>query len=125
MRGSILANVDVAVASGARRANAAKESGISVRTIERWRKGGEDRREGPASPSPNRLTAAERSRILAVAAAPEHRDLSPKQIVPLLANRGVYVMGYARIVLRGGGTSSPGRESGRSYRDAQRAKNFR
>ena len=91
MRGSILADVDVAVASGARRAAAARESGISARTIERWRKGGEDRREGPRSPSPNRLTAAERRRILAVAASPEHSDLSPKQIVPRLADRGEYV----------------------------------
>ena len=91
MRRSILEDVDVAVAAGARRAAAAKQSGICARTLERWKKGGEDRREGPASPSPNRLTSAERRRILAVAAAPEHRDLSPKQIVPRLADRGLYV----------------------------------
>lgn len=91
MRGSILAEVETAVDSGARRAAAAREIGISARTIERWRTGGEDRREGPTSPSPNRLTAAERRRILDVAASPERRDLSPKQIVPRLADRGVYV----------------------------------
>jgi len=91
LRGSILEDVDVAVASGCRRAAAARESGVAPRTIERWRHGGEDRREGPASPSPNRLTAAERKRILAVAASPEHRDLSVKQIVPRLADRGEYV----------------------------------
>jgi transposase InsO family protein len=83
--------VDVAVAAGARRAAAARESGISARTIERWRRGGEDRREGPSAPATNRLTAAERRRILAVAASAEHRDLSPKQIVPRLADRGLYV----------------------------------
>lgn len=91
MRRAILQDVEAAVASGARRAQAARESGISARTLERWRRGGEDRRAGPASPAPNRLTAAERKRILAVAASPEHRDLSPKQIVPRLADCGEYV----------------------------------
>ena len=91
MRRSILRDVDAAVAAGARRAVASREVGISARTLERWRKGGEDRREGPKSPAPNRLTAAERRRILDVAAASEHRDLSPKQIVPRLADRGLYV----------------------------------
>ena len=91
MRRSILQDVDVAVAAGARRASAASESGVSPRTLERWRRGGEDRREGPNSPAANRLTDVERKRILAVAASPEHRDLSPKQIVPRLADRGEYV----------------------------------
>ena len=91
MRRDILQNIDVAVAAGARRASAASESGISPRTLERWRHGGEDRREGPLTPAANRLSDAERRRILAVAAAPDHRDLSVKQIVPRLADRGVYV----------------------------------
>jgi len=90
LRAAILQDVDVAVASGARRAAAARESGVAARTLERWRHGGEDRRKGPNSPAPNRLTDVERNRILAVAASPEHRDLSVKQIVPRLADRGEY-----------------------------------
>ena len=81
----------MAVAAGARRAAAARESGISPRTLERWRHGGEDRREGPRAPVANRLSDAERRQILAAATSPEHRDLSVKQIVPRLADRGVYV----------------------------------
>lgn len=91
MRRSILQDVDVAVMAGARRAAAAGECGISPRTLERWRHGGEDGREGPLAPSANRLSDAERRRILAVAADPDHRDLSVKQIVPRLADRGEYV----------------------------------
>jgi transposase InsO family protein len=91
LRGAILQDVDVAVAAGARRAAAARESGVAPRTLERWRHGGEDRREGPNSPARNRLTDVERKRILDVAASPEHRDLSVKQIVPRLADRGMYV----------------------------------
>ena len=79
------------MAAGARRASAAKELEVSARTLERWRRGGEDRRAGRCSPAPNRLSSAERRRILAVAASPEHRDLSPKQIVPRLADCGLYV----------------------------------
>lgn len=98
----------MAVASGARRAAAARESGVAPRTIERWRHGGEDRRAGPLSPAANRLTDVERRRILAVAASPEHRDLSPKQIVPRLADRGVYVGSEASFyrVLRVAGQSA-------------------
>ena len=90
MRRTILQGVDAAVAAGARRAAAARECGLAPRTLERWRDAGEDLRKGPTSPSPNRLTDAERKQILAVAASPEHRDLSVKQIVPRLADRGVY-----------------------------------
>lgn len=91
MRTETLRLVDEAVAAGARRAPAAAVLGLSARSVERWRDGGEDRREGPTSPAPNALTAVERRRILASATSPEHRDLSPKQIVPLLADRGEYL----------------------------------
>ena len=39
----------------------------------------------------HKLTAAEEARIVAYATSPEYRDLSPRQIVPLLADKGVYV----------------------------------
>ena len=91
MRRAILASVDTAVAAGARRAAAAIASGLSPRTLERWRHGGEDSRRGPRSPAANRLSEAERTRILAVAASSAYRNLSVKQIVPRLADRGEYV----------------------------------
>ncbi len=51
----------------------------------------EDRRTGPKSSPGNKLTGSERRRVLRVANSREYRDLSPKQIVPLLADRGKYV----------------------------------
>jgi len=39
----------------------------------------------------NKLTEAERRRVLEVVNSPEHRDRSPKQIVPSLADQGVYI----------------------------------
>jgi len=85
--------IDEAVRAGARLERACEVVGISVRTLQRWaRPGGEeDRREGPRRAPGNRLSEAERKKIVATANAPEHKDLSPKQIVPRLADRGVYL----------------------------------
>jgi transposase InsO family protein len=62
--------------------------------LQRWRQhcdGGEDRRRGPKTAPGNKLTAFERARVLEIANSAEYRDLSPKQIVPLLADKGLFV----------------------------------
>ena len=89
----ILGLIHEAVDQGARRRKAAELLGLSLRTLERWEGPGcgEDRRAGPKLAPANQLRADERARVLAVANQPEYRDLSPKQIVPLLADQGVYV----------------------------------
>jgi transposase InsO family protein len=67
--------------------------GLTCRTVQRWRNqnGGYDRRNGPKSSPANKLTPAERQQVLAVANSPEYRDISPRQIVPRLADQGRYV----------------------------------
>ena len=80
-----------AVSAGARRSKACQLLGISVRTLERWGDEREDGRHGPKTAPGNKLSAAERQRILDVATSPEFRDESPKQIVPTLADRGIYI----------------------------------
>ena len=89
----ILALIDEAVSAGARLDAACARLGVSPRTIQRWRKPrtAEDRRCGPRMSPSNCLTQVERRRILSIANSEEFRDLSPKQIVPRLADRGVYV----------------------------------
>lgn len=79
--------------SGLTLEGAADEVGVSVRTIERWRKagGGDDRRCGPRHRPSNALSSSERAQILRIADSPEFVDRSPKQIVPALADRGEYV----------------------------------
>lgn len=68
--------------------------GRSPRTLQRWCQGGtgcEDRRPVARRPPPaNRLTEAERARILQVCAEPEYADRPPCHIVPALADRGIY-----------------------------------
>lgn len=89
----ILGLVDEAVRSGARQAKACDLLGLDARTLQRWRREGarDDLRAGPKSAPGNALTARERQQVLELANRPEYRDLSPKQIVPLLADEGRYV----------------------------------
>ena len=95
----ILGLLDEAVSAGARQAAACEVLGIDARTPQRWRNQdiGEDGRAGPKRSPANKLSAAERARVLAVANAPEYRDLSPKQIVPQLADDGVYLASESTI----------------------------
>jgi transposase InsO family protein len=89
--------VDEALKRGASLEVACERLGVSVRTVQRWRKPqtAEDRRRGPRTPPANRLSKAERKRILVVANSEEFRDASPKQIVPTLADRGQYLASEA------------------------------
>jgi putative transposase len=90
-----LALVDEALASGARLKPICEVLGISTRSIDRWRAlgahGGEDRRRGPRTTPENALTKAEQDAILHLVNSVEYRDLSPKQIVPRLADQGLYM----------------------------------
>lgn len=83
--------VEEAVANGARLDRACEILGLSSRTLQRWVTGVDDGRHGPRHAPANKLSAAERRKVVAIATSPEFRDRSPKQIVPSLADRGVYV----------------------------------
>lgn len=90
----ILSLVDEAVSAGARLEKACAILGLSTRTVARWcedKGGGVDRRAEAGVPPIHKLTAEERDRIVKVATSAEYRDLSPKQIVPRLADKGIYV----------------------------------
>jgi putative transposase len=79
--------------SRARLSLAAKTIGLSARTIMRWRLSNEcvDKRKGPQKAPCGELSSQERQRVLKIANSPEYRDLSPKQIVPKLADMGLYL----------------------------------
>ena len=83
--------VEEAVACGARLSRACEVLGLTARTLQRWVTSDGDARHGPNRAPANKLSDAERRQVVAVATSPEFRDVSPKQIVPLLANRGIYV----------------------------------
>lgn len=82
--------VEEAVASGARLERACMAIGLRARTLQRWSGRDEDGRHGPRHTPANALTTAQRAAIIAVATCPEFRDMSPKQIVPKLADLDCY-----------------------------------
>lgn len=93
-RSETLSLVAEAVAAGCRLERACNELGLDVRTVQRWRAqpaGGLDARRGPRTQPRQKLTANERAKVLDVANTPEFRNLSPKQIVPRLADQGEYI----------------------------------
>ena len=89
----ILGLIHEAVQSGAPLQAAAQGLGLTERTIQRWRKEGlrDDLRQGPHTTPANKLNVEEREEVLRIAGAPKYRDLSPKQIVPQLADLGCYI----------------------------------
>jgi len=95
----ILGLVDEAVVAGARQSRACEILELPARTLQRWRTQdiGEDRRVGPQRPPTNALSRLEQQRILDVVTAPVYRDLSPHQIVPILADQGTYLASESTI----------------------------
>lgn len=102
----ILALIEEAVTAGARRTRCSELLGLSVRTLERWRSElrlGKDedarhtRFHAPSSDRSdrtapfNKLACEERAEILEVVNSAPFRDLSPNEIVPRLADDGVYL----------------------------------
>lgn len=79
--------------------------GVSTRTLERWRGRPEDGRAGPRTVPHNKLSEYEERTLLAVLTTPEHRDLSPRQVIPALAEQGRYIASEAtayRVLRRHG-----------------------
>lgn len=89
----IISLIDQSVESGARLKKASEIVGLSARTLIRWRGrgGGQDQREGPLTAPANKLSQHDRQRVLDTANSAPFRDLSPNQIVPTLADQGVYL----------------------------------
>ena len=87
-----------ATQTGCRLAPACAELGICIRTFQRWVQEGDEalvadaRTTTSERPTPaHKLSEAERALMLAVANSAEFASLPPSQIVPALADRGVYL----------------------------------
>ena len=115
-RKRIVRLTDEANQAGARRWKACEVVGISVRTIERWRENGEVEADGRRTrlyEPPNKLSKAEREKVLGVVNSEEFSDLPPSQIVPILAERGEYLASESTIyrILREAGQLAHRQES--------------
>lgn len=89
----IFALLDEARAGGARLEAACETIGLSARTVQRWRTrpDGDDRRLGPRRRPGNALSPQEEARVVDAMTSPRYAGLSPKQVVPRLADEGVYL----------------------------------
>ncbi|PHJ36913.1 hypothetical protein P378_19515 [Desulforamulus profundi] len=68
--------------------------GISQRTLQRWRSSlspDEDQRKHAKRKPANKLSPDEREAIIKTANQPEFKSLPPSQIVPRLADEGIYI----------------------------------
>lgn len=90
-RQECLTLINEAVATGARKFMACQLLNLSIRTVERWAHQPEDRRCGPNKRPQNALSIEERAEVLQVANSAEYANLAPSQIVPKLADLGVYI----------------------------------
>lgn len=96
-RQEVVVVIEQAVRDGARRAKACELAGMSERTLRRWKPAGTDRvkpdrRPQARRPAPrNRLTPEERQQILDVCNQPKYASLPPSQVVPKLADQGIYL----------------------------------
>ena len=89
----MLAALTEAQQTGARLRAACAVIGISARTVARWqrRPNVADGRRGPRRRPANVLTPAEAAQVLTVMTSARYGHLSPKQLVPRLADAGVYL----------------------------------
>lgn len=84
-----------ATQSGARRSQACNELGLSLRTVQRWEHSDTDRRQLVSRTPPNKLSEVERQAVLEAANQPGYASLTPHQIVPKLADEGIYLASEA------------------------------
>ena len=96
-RQKLLGLITQACAAGARLQTACRQIGLSSRSVQRWQR--MDAVDGDQRPSgkrryvcpPNKLREDERQAVMATLNSEAFKDLPPSQIVPRLADCGVYV----------------------------------
>ena len=93
---------------------ACREAQISLRTWRRWQSRPRDGRKTAIRPVPaNRLSAGEEQQIRDICHQPEYASLPPSQIVPRLADKGLYLASestFYRILRRYGEVHHRGRQ---------------
>ena len=93
LRQMAISLLNQAVKDGARLFKACAIMGISVRTYQRWCRpqGLDDKRSLVQREPANKLSQEEYNRVLSTCNSEPYRSLPPSQIVPMLADKGVYI----------------------------------
>lgn len=112
--------IDEAVQAKARQSLVCEALGLDERTVQRWRHRPLDGRSGAKRPAPaNKLTEGERKAVLEAANQPDYASLTPHQIVPKLADEGIYLASESTFyrILKAAGQ---GKRRGRSKAPVRR-----
>lgn len=97
-RQRVLDLITEACKAGAGRQKAAELMGLTLRAVQRWTKTGIiDKRKGSHPFPVNKLSDQEEQQVISLLNSPEFEDLSPKQIVPRLADQGIYIASESTI----------------------------
>lgn len=97
VRRQVVNDIEMAIEAGARQQAACDIMGIATTTYRRWKPVHAktvlvDQRPIASRPPPaNQLSELERERILSVCNEPQYSHLPPSQIVPKLADKGIYI----------------------------------
>jgi len=85
--------IDEAVVAGARCFKACRVLQISVHTLKRWKKLGglQDGRKFPSFSPSNKLSKIDVNQVLNICNSEKYASLPPSQIVPILADEGIYI----------------------------------
>ena len=90
-RAKLISLIEEAVAGGCRQSSACQAANLSERTFQRWQMQAADNRHGPLSIPSNKLSPIEREHIIKTSISANFVEMSPHQIVPKLADNGVYL----------------------------------
>ena len=100
-RQQLIALIDQARTDGARLNQSCKTVEIDPATYRRWQSNGQvlaDRRATAQRPEPaNKLSSQEREHVLVTCHLPQYQSLPPSQIVPSLADQGVYIASESTV----------------------------
>jgi transposase InsO family protein len=77
---------------GCRKSLLCKSFGITLRSLENWKKKGfGDRRKGAIKLISNKLSAKEEAKIVEICCSERFRDLTPYEITAILSEEGIYI----------------------------------
>lgn len=84
--------INEAIENGAGKGKACSVLDISLRTFQRWEKNcSADNRKGAVKNIPRKLSAIEEQRVIDTACEKQFKDLTPYEIVAILAEQGQYI----------------------------------
>ena len=83
--------IEEAIKTGSRQDIACRDLKIDIKTFKRWKKETQNQRKWPLKAPANQLQLVEVKEIVRVSTSAEYVDLPPSQIVPMPADKGVYL----------------------------------